>query len=102
LINDPDVKAEVIYAIASQFHWNTDVDFMNKALQMGVMKNTAFSNLFRFMQNSYAGEITEDTELTLLGCPQLSFRVGDVAKVGKNGKVTSRKNVSYLSWMIKT
>ena len=101
LQNDPDVKAEVIYAIASQFHWNTDVDFMNTALKMGVTKNTAFSNLFEFMKNNHKGEITEDTELSLLGCPQLSFMVGDLATVGKGGKITAKKNISYLSWMIK-
>lgn len=101
LQNDPDVKMEVIYAIASQFHWNTDKDFMKSALKMGITKNTAFSNLFEFMKNQHEGEITEDTELSLFGCPQLSFRVGDLATVGKNGKITAKKNISYLSWMIK-
>ena len=101
LQNDPNVKAEVIYAIASQFHWNTDKDFMKSALKMGITKNTAFSNLFEFMKKNHEGEITEDTELSLFGCPQLSFRVGDLATVGKNGKITAKKNISYLSWMIK-
>ena len=97
-------RKEIVHAIATQMHWNTDIDFINSSIKVG----DSTSIIGRFIQNMiseyFSGKgLTQEQQLEktidILGNKQLSFRVKDFFEL-KNGKFVSKSNVSVLAWLL--
>ena len=118
LLNDDEQSIQnrraVINAIATQMHWNTDVGdesrvgLMRSVIDINSTTYKSVNQLFRFIAQNYSqprNKFSSDEDylnqrVEFLGCPQLSFRLGDFYK--KQGKgFASKKNVSILAWMLK-
>ncbi|QWM90615.1 hypothetical protein [uncultured phage cr61_1] len=101
------LRKTLVHAIATLMHWNTDREFMNKAIEVG--NNTSVINgfiqhLIGKYYNSSGLSLEEqlDKSISILGNKQLSFKVRDFFKLSGNGKkIEPKKNVSILAWMIK-
>jgi hypothetical protein len=91
-------------------HWNTDLAHMNSSINILGTSNSSVSALFNWAirQAISKGEIKEyedvdkylNQRVSLFGCPQLSFRIGDFY-TEKDGKIVKKDEVSILAWMIK-
>lgn len=97
-------RREIVHAIATQMHWNTDIDFINSSIKVG----DSTSLIGRFIQNMIsehfsAKGLTPEQQLEktidILGNKQLSFKVKDFFEL-KNGKFTPKTNVSVLAWLL--
>ena len=97
-------RKEIVHAIATQMHWNTDIDFINSSIKVG----DSTSVIGRFIQNMiseyFSGKgLTPEQQLEktidILGNKQLSFRVKDFFEL-KNGKFVPKSNVSVLAWLL--
>ena len=97
-------RKEIVHAIATQMHWNTDIDFINSSIKVG----DSTSIIGRFIQNMiseyFSGKgLTPEQQLEktidILGNKQLSFRVKDFFEL-KNGKFAPKSNVSVLAWLL--
>lgn len=103
---DPEVCAQnrldIIHAISTQMHWNTDVTHMNSTVNAYQNTKNAMSG---FIAGLFSGVKTEtneeflEQEVSIFGCPQLTFKAKDFYEI-KNGKIVS-KDVNITAWMIK-
>ena len=82
-------RRSVIYTIAENMHWNTDVEAMNSVIDTNIIESLKFY----FEQNPKA------TEFSLCGNKQLTFKKQDLF-YEKDGVLHSN-GVSLLSWMLK-
>ena len=99
-----DNRREIVHAIATQMHWNTDIDFINSSIKVG----DSTSLIGRFIQNMiseyFSGKgLTPEQQLEktidILDNKQLSFKVSDFFEL-KNGKFAPKSNVSVLAWLL--
>lgn len=105
-----NIRKRIVYAIATQMHWNTDLAHMNSSINISGTSNSSVSALFDWamrqaINNNEIQEYEDNTKylnqrVSLFGCPQLSFRIGDFY-TERDGKVVKKDNVSILAWMIK-
>ena len=100
-----NLRRQIISAIATQMHWNTDLAHMNSSINVLGMSNTSVEQLFRWAINNFAEDINDtdaylNQRVSIFGCPQLSFKIGDFFE--KHGDdIVSKTDVSILAWMIK-
>ena len=90
--NDENVRRKIVYTISQNFHWNTDLDYMNSnfATQYKNFNWSKFTDMLQqFFNNSSA------TEFKIYGLDQLTFKKDDF--IDKDGDV---KNASVLAWML--
>lgn len=90
--NSEEVRKDVIYTISENMHWNTDVNDMREKLD----PNLLYSLEEYFTRNPKA------TEFKLGGIDLFTFKKDDLFVTDKDGNIIRHKNVSMLSWMIKT
>lgn len=99
------LRKKIIHAIATQMHWNTDLAHMNSSINVMGTSNTSVAQLFRWAVDNFAKEYDDvdkylNQRVSIFGCPQLSFRIGDFF-TKKGDDVVSKTDVSILAWMIK-
>jgi len=100
-----NLRREIVQAIATQMHWNTDLMHMNSTIDVMSDNPSAVSYLFRWAIRNFAKSFDSNEDylnqrVSIFGCQQLSFRIGDFFKL-ENGDIVPKKNVSVLAWMIK-
>lgn len=98
-------RIDVIHAIATQMHWNTDISVMNSSIGLMGTSNSDISAMFSWAVQKFAKEYTSDEEylnqrIEMFGCPQLSFRLGDFYEID-GSDIKQKQNVSVLAWMLK-
>lgn len=100
-----NLRRQIVNAIATQMHWNTDLSHMNSSINVLGTSNTSVAQLFRWAIDNFAKDYDDVDEylnqrVSIFGCPQLSFRIGDFFT--KNGDdIAPKTEVSMLAWMIK-
>lgn len=99
------LRRQIISAIATQMHWNTDLAHMNSSINVLGTSNTSVAQLFRWAINNFAQEYDDVDEylnqrVSIFWCPQLSFRIGDFF-TKKGNDITAKTEVSMLAWMLK-
>lgn len=100
-----DLRRRVISAIATQMHWNTDLSHMRSSINVEGFSNSSVAQLFRWAIDNFAKDYDNidqylNQRVSIFGCPQLSFRIGDF--FNKRGdELVSKKDVSMLAWMLK-
>lgn len=100
-----DLRRQIISAIATQMHWNTDISHMNSSINILGTSNSSVAQLFRWAIDNFAKDYENvddylNQRVSIFGCPQLSFRIGDFfTKDGDD--IKQKENVSILAWMIK-
>lgn len=90
--NDENVRRKIVYTISQNFHWNTDLDYMNSnfATQYKDFNWSKFTDMLQtFFKNS------KSDEFKIYGLKQLSFKRNDF--IDADGDV---KNASVLAWML--
>ena len=100
-----NLRRQIINAIATQMHWNTDLSHMNSSINVLGTSNTSVAQLFRWAIDNFAEDIEDvnkylDQRVSIFGCPQLSFRIGDFFDK-KGNDIVPKTDVSILAWMIK-
>ena len=100
-----NLRRQIISAIATQMHWNTDLAHMNSSINVLGTSNSSVAQLFRWAIDNFAEDIENaddylNQRVSIFGCPQLSFRIGDFFT--KDGdEIVPKTQVSMLAWMIK-
>lgn len=103
-----ELRRKIVYALSTQFHWNTDVSYMQEDMKASSLTANPMSEFIRSVVNSQAKSFQDcgydiDTYLnqsvSIGGCSQLSFKLSDFYE--KDGDRIIAKNVHTLAWMIK-
>lgn len=106
-------RKAIVHAIATQMHWNTDISHMQSTINAAKSGTDIMSNFVRFIVEKYGkslkecnGDVQEylDQEVSILGCPQLTFKMSDFFEDGTGkpgGYKVIGKNVLTAAWMIK-
>lgn len=99
------LRRQIVNAIATQMHWNTDLSHMNSSINVLGTSNTSVAQLFRWAIDNFAEDFDDvnkylDQRVSIFGCPQLSFRIGDFFDK-KGDDIVPKTDVSVLAWMIK-
>ena len=100
-----NLRKQIIGAIATQMHWNTDIAHMNSSINVYGTSNSSIAQLFRWAIYNFAKDYSDneqflDQRVQIFGCPQLSFRMGDFF-TRDGDEVKPKQDVSVLAWMIK-
>lgn len=99
------LRRQIVNAIATQMHWNTDLAHMNSSINVLGTSNTSVAQLFRWAIDNFAEDLDDvqkylNQRVSIFGCPQLSFRIGDFFDKRGND-IVPKTDVSILAWMIK-
>lgn len=99
IFENPDLKLDIVHAIATQMHWNTEKDFIQQNIRLGgsSMLDSFFTSLVRTYVD--LSKPLEGQRISILNCPQLSFDINDFAD-SSNGQLDA-KQTSVLAWLIK-
>ena len=84
-------RRKIIYQIAENMHWNTDVEQMTKKFNASLL--TALRQWFE--------KNPEATSFKLCGINQFEFKKEDLFVTDEDGKIRKQKNIHVLSWMLK-
>lgn len=98
----------LVQRIAEQMHWNTDKEYLRSSFS-AMKQDSAISKFLNYLlqKKQQAGDFEGMSEeqianqrISILGCDQLSFRIGDFFEQ-VNGKMKSRSDgVSVMAWML--
>lgn len=98
----------LVQRIAEQMHWNTDMKYLRSSFS-AMKQDSSISKFLNYllqkkMQNGdfegMSDEQIANQRISILGCDQLSFRIGDFFEQ-VNGKMKSRSDgVSVMAWML--
>lgn len=96
-------RLEVVKAIASQMHWNTDLAHMNNKLNPATSIGDEMSIFIMYMLQQYGDNTGDlyDKTVEIAGCPQLSLKISDFFDKNSSGGLIPKKDVLTLAWMIK-
>lgn len=114
ILNDDNLRQQIVQAIATQMHWNTDDYTFGESASVDASRSV-LGSLVRYLieQDFKAGKLEGLTyeqilnhNVSLMDCPQLSFRIGDFYSIPEGGatKMGDFKEIkgSVLAWMIKS
>ena len=92
ILNDEAVRKNVVFTIAKNMHFNTDIAAMNTSMPSELMNalKTYFSS------NSKA------SQFSICGVPEFTFAKDDFFETDDVGNITGSKAVSLMAWMLKT
>ena len=114
ILEDDELRQRIVQAIATQMHWNTDDYTFGESASVDASKSV-LGSLVRYLieQNFKAGVFDKmtpqqilDHSVSIMGCPQLSFRIGDFYSIPESGATQmgdfKEATGSVLAWMIKS
>lgn len=106
-------RTEVVNAIGKQMHWNTDIEHMNSEINFGGTNaiSTFVANLYKMNRDNGmdVSNMTKDTKISIFGCEELSFRMGDFFEYDDKGNLVKTRTGQYkqrkhkssvAAWMI--
>ena len=108
-----DLRQRIVQAIATQMHWNTDDFTFGESASMDASK-TILGRLVEALMNQafkdgkFNGMSLQqilDYKVSIMDCPQLSFRIGDFYEAPEGAKTLGDLKFargSVLAWMFKT
>lgn len=84
-------RRRLIYQIAENMHWNTEVDDMVNKFNAG---------LLRALRSWFEAHPKADS-YKLCGVDQFEFKKADLFDLNSDGTIKRQKNISVLAWMLK-
>lgn len=109
-----ELRQTIVQAIATQMHWNTDDYTFGESASVDASKSILGELVQYLIQQDFENDVFDnmtpqqmmDHKVSIMGCPQLSFRIGDFYSVPEGGAeefgdLTEQRG-SVLAWMIKT
>ena len=92
-----DLRRQVVGALASQFHWNTDRDTMNQKFGESTTKMITDALYDYFSRNEDADSFS------IASIPELTFYKKDIFELDRSGApIRVIPNTTVAAWMIKT
>lgn len=114
ILNNDQLRQYIVQAISEQMHWNTDAATFKESASVAIHSSTLGKLISQLIDNDaeagrFDGMSTEEylnSTVSIMGCPQLSFRIGDFFTKPEDGanNLASLEpiNGSVMAWMLKS
>lgn len=115
ILQNEALRQYIVQAISEQMHWNTDAATFQESASVAI-QSSPLGALIRHLitKDAEAGRFDDMTpeeylnsEVSIMDCPQLSFRIGDFYTMPESGSARNLASLkprkgSILTWMIKS
>lgn len=114
ILNNEELRQTIVQAIATQMHWNTDDYTFGESASVDASRTILGKLVLYLIEQDFKAGVFDsmtpeqiiDHKVSIMGCPQLSFRIGDFYSIPKEGARQmgdfKEEAGSVLAWMIKS
>ena len=113
ILNNEELRQTIVQAIATQMHWNTDDYMFGESASVDASRTILGKLVLHLIEQDFKAGVFDNMtpeqiinhKVSIMGCPQLSFRIGDFYSIPEEGAKQmgdfKEEAGSILAWMIK-
>ena len=113
ILNNEELRQTIVQAIATQMHWNTDDYMFGESASVDASRTILGKLVLHLIEQDFKAGVFDNMtpeqiinhKVSIMGCPQLSFRIGDFYSIPEEGARQmgdfKEEAGSVLAWMIK-
>lgn len=114
ILSNEELRQNIVQAIATQMHWNTDDYTFGESASVDASRTILGKLVLHLIEQDFKNGTFDkmtpqqiiDHKVSIMGCPQLSFRIGDFYSIPETGARQmgdfKEESGSVLAWMIKS